>query len=368
MPSDSTLPYRLHLRIEPGGNGILIVNASTVVHLNRTAAEYAYHLVRGTPEDEAVIEVAKRYAIRKEIVLRDYHGLINRLKTLVNTTDLDPTAYLDFERNTPYTSAGSAPYRIDCALTYHLPEAGMAHLAPQERVSRELSTDEWGVILQKSWEAGVPHVIFTGGEPTLRPDVPELISKAEQLGMVAGLITNGLRLSESKYLHELLQSGLDHIMILLDPDEDQSWEAIRDTLSEDIALTVHLTVTSKNKENGTVLIERLVKMGVTSLSLSAAEVGLKDTLQTLQDSAAALQVRLVWDLPVPYSHFHPIAFELANGQDSAAAATAGDGEAWLYVEPDGDVLPGQGHYQQVLGNLLSDAWPVIWHNAHPVEG
>ena len=39
------IPYRLHLRIEPDGSGLLIVNASTVVHLNHTAAEYAYHLV-----------------------------------------------------------------------------------------------------------------------------------------------------------------------------------------------------------------------------------------------------------------------------------------------------------------------------------
>ena len=35
-------PYRLHLRLEADGSGILIVNASTILHLNQTAAEYAY--------------------------------------------------------------------------------------------------------------------------------------------------------------------------------------------------------------------------------------------------------------------------------------------------------------------------------------
>src|SRR5512140_905428 len=89
-PADAPFPYRLHLRIEPDGTGILIVNASTVVHLNHTAAEYAYHLVQNTPEDQAVAAIAKRYNVKKEIILRDYHDLTNRLQTLINTPDLDP--------------------------------------------------------------------------------------------------------------------------------------------------------------------------------------------------------------------------------------------------------------------------------------
>jgi hypothetical protein len=41
-PPDAPHPYRLHLRIEPGGEGLLIINAKTVLHLNQTAAEYAF--------------------------------------------------------------------------------------------------------------------------------------------------------------------------------------------------------------------------------------------------------------------------------------------------------------------------------------
>ena len=67
--------------------------------------------------------------------------------------------------------------------------------------------------------------------------------------MVTGLITNGLRLVRTQYLHELLQSGLDHVMILLDPQEEQCWEALRDTLAEDIALTVHITLTQRTWAN-----------------------------------------------------------------------------------------------------------------------
>jgi hypothetical protein len=48
-PPDDPRNYRLHLRVEDDGTGILIVNASTVLHLNQTATEYAYYFVQNLP-------------------------------------------------------------------------------------------------------------------------------------------------------------------------------------------------------------------------------------------------------------------------------------------------------------------------------
>lgn len=362
-PPDAAFPYRLHLRIEPDGNGLLIVNASTVVHLNRTAAEYVYHLVLGTPEEQVVEQVSKRYNASRETVQQDYHELDDRLLELVETPDLDPVAFLDFDRQDPYTDPGTAPYRLDCALTYRLPTENSEHFAPQDRVVREMSGEEWKSVLDKAWNVGIPHVIFTGGEPTLRPDLVELITHAERLGMVAGLITDGNRLGERKYLHELLQSGLDHVMILLDPHEDAAWEGLRDSLAEDIAVTVHLTLTGHTRADFDTVIDRLIEMGVQTLSLSAESLELKDELLARRDALAQRQVHLVWDLPVPYSQFHPVAVELAEGLPDINIVSTGPGRGWLYVEPDGDVLPGQGYAQKVLGNFLTDPWEAIWDNA-----
>jgi MoaA/NifB/PqqE/SkfB family radical SAM enzyme len=69
-------------------------------------------------------------------------------------------------------------------------------------------------------------------------------------------------------------------------------------------------------------------------------------------AAARLGVPLVWDLPAPYSNLNPLALELETPPQGA-------GRAFLYVEPDGDVLPGQG-IDHVLGNLLRDDWASIW--------
>ena len=45
-PADDPRNYRLHLRLKSDGSGVMIVNASSVLHLNQTAAEYAYYLVK----------------------------------------------------------------------------------------------------------------------------------------------------------------------------------------------------------------------------------------------------------------------------------------------------------------------------------
>lgn len=351
---DADTPLRLHLRIDQDGEGVLIVNASRVLRLNPTAAELAYHLVNQTPEAEIGKTMAGRYHIQADTALQDFQQFKERLDTMVRTPDLDPVGFLGFDRAVPYSSAVLAPYRLDCALTYRLTTPMNKDVAPLDRVKRELLTEEWQAIMQKAWDAGVPHVIFTGGEPTLRPDLPELIAFTEKVGMVCGLLTDGLRLTNSIYLHKILQSGLDHVMLLLDPALEQSWEALRDLMIEDISVTVHLTVTEQNAAAIPELFERMVRMKVKQISLSINDPALKAQQASLRQLAAEKGLALIWDIPVPYSSFHPVALELAEGEELKGA-----GQAWLYVEPDGDVLPAQG-INQVLGNLLTDPWAAIW--------
>ncbi len=214
-PPDDPRNYRLHLRMEAHGGGVLIVNAATILHLNQTAAEYAYYFVQNTPVDEAARLMAARYHVSEDHARQDYLDLVERVQILANTPDLDPVTYLDFERQKPFSGEISAPYRLDCALTYRLPADEAPDAAPIERVSRELSTAEWQSILDKAWAAGIPHIIFTGGEATLREDLPELIAHAEKLGQVSGLLSEGLRLADELYLDRLLRAGLDHLMLVL---------------------------------------------------------------------------------------------------------------------------------------------------------
>ena len=50
---------------------------------------------------------------------------------------------------------------------------------------------------------------------------------------------------------------------------------------------------------------------------------------------------------------------LRNDEPAIGQTVDGAGSAWLYVEPDGDVLPAQG-VNRVLGSLLADPWETVW--------
>ena len=135
-------PYRVHLRLKPDGSGIFILNASTVLQLNATAAEYAYHFIRGTEPDEAVKQIASRYRVSRDVAKADYQDFMDRIETLISTPDLDPVSFMDFERIAPHSADLTSPLRLDCALTYRLRADSDAEYAPVKRVDHELTTGE----------------------------------------------------------------------------------------------------------------------------------------------------------------------------------------------------------------------------------
>jgi organic radical activating enzyme len=353
-PPYAEFPYRLHLRIEPSGDGILIIDASTVLHLNQTATEYAYHIVTETPEDEVARQMERRYEISRERIQKDFQDFKERIFTIIDLPDLDPVTFLELEREKPYSGDITAPYRLDCALTYQLPPGVDPQAAPTKRVDRELTTDEWITIIDKAWKAGIPHVTFTGGEPTLRDDLVALIDHAEANGQVTGLLTDGIKLADKGYFNSLLQTGLDHLMIVFSQTDERVWKSLEIILPEDIFTTVHLTLTTDEVAPLFSLLDRLAEMGVNAISLSNTESKLDDALLKTREYTAELQIPLVWDMPVPYSERNPV-----NLESEETERFEGAGRAWLYVEPDGDVLPAQG-INRILGNFLSDDWDSIW--------
>ncbi len=355
-PNDDPRNYRLHLRIENQGDAVLIVNASTILHLNQTAAEYAYHLVHSTPTDEVARKMAARYRVKPDQVKQDYQYFSSQIHTLIETPDLDPVTFLDIERQIPFSGQITAPYRLDCALTYQVLEDTPSDIAPTDEVERELTSEEWKKIMDKAWEVGVPHIIFTGGEPTLRNDLPELLNYAEQLGMVTGLLTDGIRFSDDPYREKLLNTGLDHVMIILNTENEKAWEAVEESIVEDLFLSIHLTITEINHQKIPDYIKRLAQMGIHEISISASDPIYHSELETARNQIAEQGFNLIWNLPVPYSIQHPVALEMADLE-----IPDGAGRAWLYVEPDGDVRRIQGG-KVILGNLLRDSWQSIWKN------
>jgi hypothetical protein len=353
---DAPIPYRLHLRVEEDGSGLLLVNASTVLHLNATATAHALELIRDATVPDAARAVRSRFRVSRSRALADQEQLRDQIMRLATQPDLDPVVYLGMERRTPFVQHLSAPYRIDLALTYATDPAGKLDPLAGKRVKRELTEKEWKGVLSNAWAAGIPHVTFTGGEPTRRKDLVSLIGYAQTLGQVTGLLTEGRRLADAKYMTSIEAAGLDHILLSYAPGDKASKAGLLAALASDIFTAVHLTLSGGQKKLTATLTE-LRQLGVPAVSLTSANPG-NPGLKLLDDCrqvAADLGLDLIWDLPAPYSARHPIQLDL----DMPAL---GGGRAWLYVEPDGDVLPSQG-VDSILGNVLHDSWADLWVRA-----
>ncbi len=81
-----------------------------------------------------------------------------------------------------------------------------------ERVNGELDTATWCRVIDQANEMGVLQTHFSGGEPTLRQDLPDLVRHAAAIGQYTNLITAGVLLDRAK-LEALADAGLDHLQL-----------------------------------------------------------------------------------------------------------------------------------------------------------
>src|SRR3989440_9154308 len=80
------------------------------------------------------------------------------------------------------------------------------------RFRRELSTEEWCRVFREAKALGVLQLGLSGGEPTLRADLEDLVREAHGLGLYTSLITSAYRLTQER-LGVLKAAGLDHVQI-----------------------------------------------------------------------------------------------------------------------------------------------------------
>ena len=110
--------------------------------------------------------------------------------------------------------------------------------------------------------------MFTGGEPTLREDLVDLLSRAETNSQVAGLLSDGLKFADPGYLDLILNTGLDHLTLIFQADQERSWKALENCLAADLFVAVHLLITAENAGRSEELLKRLAGMGKATSRLS----------------------------------------------------------------------------------------------------
>jgi radical SAM protein with 4Fe4S-binding SPASM domain len=376
-------PLRLHLRVDPDGQGLLSVNASGVIYLNETALFLLKLILDGAPREEALRQVARRYRGAGDQAAADYQRLESLIRDLEQSEDACPLAALGLPFADVPGRPLTAPYRADLALTYACEnQCRHCYVGRAPGTVRELPLADWHRVLDLLWSVGVPHVCFTGGEATQSPLLLPLIEKAEDIGMVTGLLTNGRRLADRAFTSALCAAGLDHVQITIESADEaihddlvgaagaweQTVEGIRNAVAEDIYLVTNTTLCRPTVAGAVATVEFLAGLGVRQFAMNSiihtgkapeADVALPmvelaGVLDHVIRRAEDVGLRFIWYTPTRYCQLNPLERDLGPKRCTAA-------EYAICIEPDGSVLPCQSYFEPV-GSILTDPWERIWNS------
>ncbi len=376
----------LQLRIEPDGRGVMVINANTVLHFNESASAYAYYFMQGIPQLQVLKKIRQLYRVDEATAKEDYERLVYTVNTLAKTEKICPVSFLNVEKEEPFSYAYSAPIRMDMALSFKCQNNCIHCYAGGPHETPELNAQQWKQVIDRLSDIGIFILTFTGGEPTLREDLPELLLYAQNKGMVTGLITNGRRLKDKSYVETLEKAGLDFVQVTLESHKAEihdkmtaapgSWNettaGIRNAVNSQIYVTTNTTLSKHNAPKFLDTIDFIKALGVDAFGCNsliysgkADEVSqefalnfedLNRLLPQIRDKAQQLGLKFLWYTPTQYCRFDPV--QAGLGVKSCTAALIN-----MCVAPNGDVYPCQSYFES-LGNILTDQWSKIWN--HPV--
>lgn len=339
---------------------------------------------------ETVVALWRSYGGTPE-VRRDLYDFFVGLKQLLQGC-LDERHPPRAVTRRPFTLGfSSLPILSEVALTYRCNlrcrfcYAGCG--CHRDDAAPEMTTDEvkrvLGIIRR---EAQVPSVSFTGGEPTLRADLPDLVRHAHHvLGLRVNLITNGTRI-DAELATRLRDAGLASAQVSLEAPAAAAHDALTGQVGSfvlSVAAVDHLraagirvhTNTTINRDNLD-LVERMPwfvrDLGLERFSMNlvipagsaGSAVGhdvnvrygeLVTLLPAIHEQARLAGVEFMWYSPTPVCLFNPVAHGLGNKGCAAC-------DGLLSVSPTGEVLPCSS-WPEPVGSLLSEPFRDVWNSA-----
>lgn len=149
---------------------------------------------------------------------------------------------------------------------------------PDSAIESELNTQEGKKLLDQIKSAGFKLLILSGGEPLLRPDIFELASYADKIGVRPVVGTNGTRLT-IETADRLKASGVTGVSISLDSsspgfhnqfrNSPNAWEkaveGINNSLEAGLRVQVNITITESNFDQFEKTVDFVTGLGVQAL-------------------------------------------------------------------------------------------------------
>ncbi|MCR5206149.1 MAG: radical SAM protein [Lachnospiraceae bacterium] len=379
------------------GHDIVPVNVSWSILLTAFIEEVNKYSGRTVTDDEVetILDntcriVSKVYPlVGKNRFRKDIIKIMNAFKQIAYGEKVDEEiGYMSIGE---YADKMTAPHRMDLMVSA-MTKDGMWHCnqkcvhcyaAGQEQSSeKELVTEAWKEIIDKCREVKIPQLTFTGGEPTMREDIIELIEYAKWF--VTRLNTNGINLTK-EFCEKLKGASLDSVQITFySYNEDvhnrlvgaqrysDTLAGIENAIEAGLNVSINTPLCTLNRdyvETLRFLHDKGIEY-VTCSGLITTGNARKEESENLQLSNAEVREILLEAVKYCYENGMEISFTSPGWVDDKfckqlgiPTPNCGACLSNMAITPAGNVVPCQSWLSdKPLGNMLKDKWKDIWEN------
>ncbi|MBR3280257.1 MAG: radical SAM protein [Clostridia bacterium] len=391
-----------HLRPESvaiiNGQDIIPLSISWAILLNNFLKELNYYseepitkkdiegIINSCTMDTTLIYPS----VSQKELKKDLKRIIDCLYSVA--TGNGPTEDIGYRSLGEYAPFMSAPHRMDLMISsmekdgiwncnqrcIHCYAAGQI-----ESNVKELSTEEWKIAIDKLREIGIPQITFTGGEPTVRKDLVELVDYAKWF--VTRLNTNGILLTK-ELCKKLYEASLDSVQVTLYSSNpvthnrlvrantfDKTWAGIQNAIEAGLNISINTPLCSFNADEYEDTLEALHKIGVRYVSCSGLIItGNAKKSESTNTQLTETQITHTIVEAANYCHTHgmELSFTSPGWVDpknlenmNLNPPTCGACLSNMAIAPNGDIIPCQSWLNKadVLGNILSSDWKDVWN-------
>lgn len=349
-------------------------------------------------DEEMIVEntvrnVRKVYpSVPKKDIEEDLEDLLDVLFAVARGND--PEADIEKLSIRAYRDNMTAPHRMDLMVSAMTDECGkwqcnqkcvFCYAAGQEMgKTKEMTKEQWKQAIDRLDAARVPMVTFTGGEPTQRADIAELVGYAKR--MVTRLNTNGVNLTP-ELVQQLKAAGLDSVQVTLYSHDEavhnalvgsnhyaDTVQGIRNAVTAGLDISINTPLCKKNADYENTLkfihslgvrfvtVSGLICTGMAGINhreydLTSDE--LFEIVKTVKEFCNAHEMEI--DFTSPGLIKAEKLDELGMNVPMCGACLSN-----MAIAPDGTVVPCQSWLgaDASLGNILADPFKRIWN--HPM--
>ena len=379
------------------GQDVIPVNVAWSIILCEFIKEVNKYSGREVTDDEVSLmvdntckAVKKIYPfVSKKLIKGDLYDMMNSFKQVAYGEKSDvPIDYISLGEYALYMRA---PHRMDLLVSsmskggkWHCNQQCVHCYAAGQQMAEEdeIATEDWKKIIDKCRQAGIPQVTFTGGEPTMRDDLIELIDYSRWF--ITRLNTNGIKLTK-EYCEKLKEASLDSMQITFySADEEihnklvgadrykDTVAGIDNALSVGLNISINTPLCTLNKDYVETL-KFLHDKGVLYVTCSGlittgnATSTESEKLQLTEDEIKAIlkdAVNYCYENGMEISFTSPgwvedeFCQELGIQTPSCGACLSN-----MAVTPLGNLVPCQSWLSDsAIGNMLTDEWEKMWNS------